>query len=173
MIEYMVKGGATPPMATITREGREVAKLYADGGTMFLQAESDGRWKMDRRVRGEIRPFSMSVVPPEEPEEPILTIRNHLFYHRGKAYYLTGVPEDVRPAEHLLGKRHVSRLGTFPFSSLDDVDPETWGRLRRHRGVSVGTMESEPGEYKVTLSVELEEIGLPLAAATYLLYTSG
>ena len=128
---------------------------------------------MDPRVHGEIRPFSMSVTPPGGGEVPSLTIRDHLFFHRQRAYLLTGIPEEVHPADHLVGKRHVSRLDTFPFSTLEEVDAETWGRLRRHRGVAVGIVEeTEPGHYRVALSQELEEIGLPLAAASFLLFTA-
>jgi hypothetical protein len=50
---------------------------------------------------------------------------NHLFFNHHKAYLLTGILENVCPADHLLGKRHVSRLDTFPFSNLEDVDSET------------------------------------------------
>ncbi|HKT22659.1 MAG TPA: hypothetical protein VJR06_08640 [Nitrososphaerales archaeon] len=174
MIEYIVRGSAKSPDATVSCQGRDVASIRLEGGSTLLLVDGDGSWKMDPRVQGEIRPFSMCLARPGEPDMPVLSIRNHLFFHRGRAYLLTGIPEDVRPSDHLLGKRHVSRLDTFPFSSLGDVDPETWGRLRKHRGVSVGTIESaEPGTCKVALSEELEEIGLPLAAASYLLYTLG
>ena len=174
MIEYTVKRGVRPYFATVLSQGHDIAGMRSsDGGTFFL-VKSYGSWKMNPRVHGEIRPFSMCVTSSEGGGDPVLTILNHLFFYRKKAYYLTGIPEDVRPADHLLGKRHVNRLDTFPFSSLDDVDPETWGRLRMHRGLSVGTIEAtESGEYRVTLSEELEEVGVPLAASSYLLYTSG
>ena len=174
MIEYLVRRDARPPTATVSSHGLDVAGIKRDGDKVVLRAESDGSWWMEPRVDGEIRPFSMSAVPCAESGEPALTIRNHLFFHRGKAYFLTGIPEDVRPADHLLGKRHVNRLDTFPFSSLKDVDPQTWGRLRSHRGVSVGTIEATAsGEYRVMLSDELREVGIPLVAASFLLYTSG
>ena len=174
MIEFLVRGGPTPSAATVSSRGLDVASIRREGSNIVLQAESDGSWELDPRVHGEVRPFSMRVVSSADPREPVLTIRNHLFFHRGKAYFLTGIPEDVRPADHLLGKRHVNRLDTFPFSKLDEEDPETWGRLRMHRGTSVGTIEAtESGGYMVTLSDELEEVGLPLAAASFLLYTSG
>jgi hypothetical protein len=173
MIEYKVRKSAGPLVATISSRGDEVADIRTGGDRTFLLVKPDGSLKMDPRVH-EVRPFSMRVTPTEGRGEPVLTIRNHLFFNHHKAYFLTGIPEDVRPADHLLGKRHVSRLDTFPFSSLEDVDPETWGRLRRHRGISVGTIEvAESGECTVALSEELGEIGLPLAAASFLLYTAG
>jgi hypothetical protein len=116
----------------------------------------------------------MSVTALEGEHEPLLTIRNHVFFHGSKAYYLTGIPEDVRPANHILGRRHISRLDKFPFSRLEDIDMETWGRLRRHRGVSVGTIDGLGlDRLRVSLSGELEDVGLPLSAASYLLYSTG
>ena len=174
MVEYAVKRTGKTSDAVIRSGGTKVASLRDEGNLLFrLESTSNGNWKLNPRVHGEIRPFSMNVTTSGGSEEPVLTIRNHVFRHNGKTYILSGIPEDVRPAEHILGGRHICRLDTFQFSNLEDIDLETWGRLRRHRGVSVGTVEGFGlGEYKVRLSEELEDIGLQLSAASYLLYAT-
>jgi hypothetical protein len=173
--EFAVKRTGKTSDATIRRGGEEVATLRSSGESRFaLESARGGAWDLNPRVQGEIRPFSMNVTSSEDSGKPVLTIRNHVFFHGGRAYMLTGVPEDVKPADHLLGKRHINRLGQFPFSSLEEIDPETWGRLRMHRGVAVGTIEGLGiEEFRVALSEELQDVGLPLAAASYLLYSTG
>lgn len=144
------------------------------GGQVFRLLLRDAEaMELDPRVQGEIRPFSMTVRSVAPGEGDILTIRNHLFFRGEKAYMLTGIPDAVNPSDHVLGERHISRLDKFPYSSLEQIDLETWGRLRRNRGTSVGTIEglAENG-FVIRLAAELDEVGLPLAAASYLLYSS-
>jgi hypothetical protein len=174
LLRFIIRANGGTKNAIVESEGKKVADLRRGQYTQFsLESELGRNWVLDPRVHGEIRPFSMVVVLPGQPDAPVLTIRNHVFFHRSKAYLLTGIPEDVRPGEHLLGKRHVSRLDSFPFTKLEDIDLETWGRLRRNRGASVGTIDGVGQEsFRVELSPELEDIGLPLAAAAYLLYTT-
>lgn len=173
-IEYTIKRAGKPSDAVISSGGTKVANLRGEGNLLFrLEAAGEGDWKLDPRVHGEIRPFSMNVTAGAGSEEPVLTIKNHVFRHDRKMYMLSGIPEDVHPAEHVLGGRHITRLDQFEFSRLEDIDMETWGRLRRHRGVSVGTIEGFGlEEYKVKLSKELQDIGLPLSAASYILYAT-
>ncbi|MDG7013670.1 MAG: hypothetical protein JRN11_04270 [Nitrososphaerota archaeon] len=172
-MEFVVKA-TEGRSARVFVEGKEVATIGPRGKAMFsVRSESFGDWKVELRDDGEIRPFSAEITC-EGKSELALKIRNHLFFYKGAAYLLTGIPEEVRPADHVLGKRHVSRLDSFPFAGLDEVDRETWGRLRLHRGSSVGEVDgASPQEFRVTLSDELSEIGLPLSAALYLLYNSG
>ena len=175
MIEYSVKRSGKASDAVISRGGQRVATLRGEGGLLVrLESTAKENWTLDPRVHGEVRPFSMNVTASAAPGKAVLTIRNHVFFHNSKAYILTAVPEDVHPADHVLGKRHVSRLDKFPFSRLEDVDLQTWGRLRSHRGVSVGTMDGLGlEEFHVSLSQELQDIGLQLSAASYLLYSAG
>lgn len=174
-VMYAVKREGRTSDAVIRRGGETVAILRGEGRTHFrLESTAGDDWVLDPRVHGEIRPFSMAVTTSGPANEAVLTIRNHVFFHNGKAYILTAVPADVHPAQHTLGKRHVSRLDKFPFTRLEDVDPQTWGRLRLHRGVSVGTIDGlGVDEFRVALSQELQDIGLPLSAASYLLYSTG
>lgn len=161
--------------AVINQGGRRVATLRGEGDLLFrLESTASECWMLNPRVHGEIRPFSMAVTVSGHMDEPVLTIRNHVFFHNGRAYILTAIPADVHPAEHTLGKRHISRLDKFPFSNLEDIDLQTWGRLRRHRGDSVGTIEGlGVDEFRVAISPELQDVGLPLSAASYLLYSTG
>lgn len=172
--EYTVRGSGEPSEALIWRADEKVATLRRGQDLLFkLESTAAGSWMLDPRIKGEIRPFSMNVTASGEGEA-VLTIRNHVFFHDSKAFMLTSIPEDVHPAEHVLGRRHINRLEKFPFSRLEDIDLQTWGRLRRQRGTSVGTLDGVGrDEFRVSLSGELEDIGLQLAAASYLLYTTG
>lgn len=172
--EYTVKRVGRVFDAVVSSKGRTVATLSRENNLgLRLRSTTGEAWDLDPRVHGEIKPFSMDVTLSSAPEKPVLTVVNHVFFHNGKAYMLTGIPEDVHPADHILGKRHVNRMDRFPFSSLEEIDRETWGRLRRYRGVSVGTIDGLGLDgFKVELSSELGDIGLPLSATAYLLYST-
>ena len=173
-LEYVVKRTGKTFDAVISSGGERVATLRGEGSLLLKLDSAKESWVLDPRVHGEIRPFSMNETLSDPTGERILTIRNHVFYHGAGAYMLTAIPEDVHPAEHVFGKRHISRLDRFPFARLEDIDLQTWGRLRRHRGVSVGTIDGLGLDgFKVTISGELQDIGLPLSAASYLLYSTG
>lgn len=174
-MDFAVKRTGRTSDAVITRNGRTVATLRGEGNQLFrLDSTIEKSWVLDPRVHGEIRPFSMSVTTSSSSGEPALIIRNHVFFHNAKAYVLTAIPQDVHPAEHIFGKRHINRLDKFPFASLEDIDLQTWGRLRMHRGTSVGTLDGLGlDEFRVSLSEELQDIGLELSAASYLLYSTG
>ena len=173
MTEFVIRAAEKQP-ARVLIDGKEVATISPDGKATFnVRSVSLGDWKVELREEGQIRPFSAEITGADTNRVTV-KIRNHLFFYKGAAYLLTGIPEEVRPADHVLGRRHISRLDSFPFSRLDEVDLETWGRLRLHRGTSVGEIDGvSPQEFRVTLSGELLEIGLPLSATLYLLYNSG
>lgn len=175
MPEYIVKQESRESGANISKGREVVAELRRAAGHSFVLQSGDGkRWELNPRVQGEVRPFSMDVTLLGAPGVRVLTIRNHVFFRGKMAYMMTGIPEDVEPAEHVLGTRHITRLDKFPFADLDEIDLETWGRLRVHRGVSVGTISGLGANgFRVELSEELEETGLPLSAALYLLYSTG
>jgi hypothetical protein len=173
-VEYTIRRTGKTYEAVISSEGKEVASISAgEGLTRTLEAAGDGSWRLDPRVHGEVRPFSMNVTAAEGDAEPVLTIRNHVFRHGGKFYMLTGIPEDLPPANHMLGGRYICRLDRFPFHDLETIDGETWGRLKRQRGPAVGEIDGLGLEgHRVKLSEELQGIGLQLAAASYLLYST-
>ncbi|MGI0079694.1 MAG: hypothetical protein ACRECH_08720 [Nitrososphaerales archaeon] len=148
-------------------------------GDALLVANDGAEWKMTQRVDGELRPFSMLVESIRGAEiyttpEIVLKIRSHLFFHNGKMYMLSNVPEGRTQHHAMKGPRFISRLDNFPYEDPSKVDPETQNRLRRFRGVPVGEI-SGLGQigHRVRIEPELEDIGLPLSASAFLLYTTG
>lgn len=181
-MDFIVKASGRQRRATICRGDEEVAeiKLLKDL-TYVLAAKDGGEWALSTRVNGEIKPFSMAVrqlkvrnAHDSASGATTLTIRDHLFLHNGRFYVLGGTPEGRPPKEFLLGKSYICRLDGLPFSELNDVDHETKSRLTsRFRGAPVGEVEGLGKEgHHVRLSGELEDIGLPLAASCYLLYST-
>lgn len=171
---YTVKRTGGFADAVVTEGGKEVAQIRPKGtGTFELESADGALWRLDPRVAGEIRPFSLVVTPASGTGTPVLRIQNHVFQHGGRFYMLMGIPEDRHPKDHLIGGRFIIRLDRFPFTNMEDIDRETWGRLRRLRGVSVGEIGGLGLDgHTVELSDELGPIGLQLAAASYLLYST-
>jgi hypothetical protein len=161
---------------TLKSNGEQVAEVRPrEGGTYSLAASGGEAWTLSSRVEGEVRPFSMAVTRKEGSGagEAVLTIRDHLFIHGSRFYLVGGIPRERRAREFLRGARFICRLDNFPFPSLAEVDQETKSRLRRHRGEVVGEFGGLGRDgHRVEIADELEEIGMPLAAACYLLYSS-
>jgi len=84
------------------------------------------------------------------------------------------IPEGKSMRHHLSGTKYICRLLNFPYHDIDGIDAETRERLIKHRGIDLGTF-SGLGKLKheVKLNDELADIGLPLSAASYLLYATG
>jgi hypothetical protein len=178
-IEYLVKSTGEWRNARILAQSTEVADMEVrrDGHSYLLAQKDDGQWILDPRVHGEIRPFSMSVSDAGTEigkVEPILTIRDHLFQHRGRFYIFGSIPEGRAPGEFLTGSKYISRLDNFPHVNLTEVDHHTRSMLRRaFRGVLVGEFGGLGSDgHLVRLSGELEDIGLFLAACSYLLFST-
>lgn len=105
--------------------------------------------------------------------EEVLKINDHIFLGDGNFYMLGGIPEGGNPKHHLVGSKYICRLTNFPFSHPDQVDAETKNRLKKHRGIPVGEFSGLGANgFHITLENELGKIGLPLAASTYLIYSS-
>ena len=140
---------------------------------------------MTPRVDGEVRPFSMIAYETKGGDtqetnntidgKEVLKIRNNLFWYNGSLYMLNSLPEGKLPRDHITGIRFISKLVNFPYNSHQEIDPETWERLGRHRGQQVGELSGlgRSDGHKVKLASELEGIGIPLAAASYLIYSTG
>jgi hypothetical protein len=180
-VEYLVTRTGRPGDAKIFASGEEVAEIQKGEGQTCVMKTKDGETLiLSRTVNGEVRPFSLEMTALKsggahagEGGISAFTIRDHLFEHHGKIYMLTNSPEGRPLREFLLGKRYICRLDNFPFSRLAEMDHETRSRLRRFRGVPVGEMDGIGTEgHHVRLSEELEDIGMPLAAACYLLYST-
>jgi len=181
VVEYIVKETSDPGRARIYTDKKEVAEILTRGNFAYDLVARDGHeWMMNARVYGQIRPFSMTVSQSKARDAldtasgtMLLTILDHLFLHNGRFYLLASAPEGRPLREFLLGKRYICRLDNFPFSDLVEVDHETMNRLRRFRGPAVGDLEGFGKEgHRVHLSDELEDIGLPLSASCYLLYST-
>jgi len=179
--DYLVKETGKPLRMRIYIGLEEIAEIQLRGDMTHVLTTKDGNtWTLDARVHGEIRPFSMTVnqsiahdTSHPTSEATVLTIRDHLFLHRGKFYLLGCAPEGKPLRDFLVGKRYICRLDNFPFPDLTEIDHETRSRLRRFRGPQVGELEGlGEGGHRVRLSDELEDIGLPLSASCYLLYST-
>ena len=153
-----------------------MAEIRHERGETYALAASDGvEWTLSSRVDGEVRPFSMTVTGTDGSGAgvAVLTIRDHLFIHGSKFYMVGGIPRERHAGEFLRGTRFICRLDNFPFLSLAEVDHETKSRLRRYRGEAVGEFGGlGRNGHRVEVADELEKIGMPLAAACYLLYSS-
>lgn len=172
--EYSVRRLGRSLDAVITSGGEEVARVFRQpGGSFKLKTTGEEEWRLDPRVNAEVMPFSMTVTASGRAS-PILTVVRGVFLYENKFYMFMGVPEDVEPKDHVLDGRHIVRLDRFPFSRLNDIDRETWGRLRSFRGVSVADIEGLGlDRHTVTLSDELASAGMLLAAVSYVLYSTG
>ena len=174
--EYVVRG-SKPSDAKIFLDGEEIAKISkGEDLTSKLISKEDGHeWILTNNVHSEFRPFSISIRESNkdisDANAEILTIRDHLFKHKGKFYMLTNHPEGRPWHEYLSGPRYISRLDNFPYSDLAELDHHTRHRLRRFRGVPVGEASGLGIDgHHVKVNKELDDIGLFIAAASYLIY---
>jgi len=173
--EYEIKG-AKPWEAKIYSDDEEIAEIKKGDGPTFKLISKDGReWTLSNQVHGEMRPFSITVRQDQnkgktDPTKDVLTIREHLFKYKDKVYMFTNHPEG-RPWHQYLSSpvRYISRLDNFPYSDLVEVDDHL-----KHRGVPVGEASGLGTQgHHVKVEKELEDIGLIIAASSYLLYSTG
>jgi hypothetical protein len=176
MINYTIKRIGKPWEAIISRNSKKAGDIRAGENYTYILTSNEGKkWRLSNRVFGEVRPFSMKseMIAGSEGSKVDLIIRNHIFNYKGKFYILGGTPEGSSRADNLLGKRYIIRVEIFPFERLEDVDDLTLSRLIHHRGVVVGEMSGLGLNYhEVKIDEQLEEIGLVLAASSYLIYST-
>lgn len=171
--EYVVKRGNTSLEAKVLQSRRQVAEIVTEENYSKLTTEDGLEFSLSNHVHGEFRPFSIMVQDSQNKTPPILTIREHVFKHHDRFYMLTNHPAGKSWEDYLHGSKFICRLDNFPFNELNDIDPETRHRLRRFRGVPVGELSGLGTEgHKVKIEKELEDIGLLVAASSYLLYAS-
>jgi hypothetical protein len=171
--EYTVKRTGAYYEASVICDGKSVARLGKKEPYKFDLQTTDGSkdYVLDPKVDGRIRPFSIAAL---DQDKVVLKILNSLFAHGGQMYLMKNVPEGNLPRNHLLGVKFITRLVNFPFQTPEAVEIQTLDRLGRHRGVRVGEMSGLGiTGHKVKLESELDDIGLPLSAASYLIYASG
>jgi hypothetical protein len=171
--------GSKPWEAKIYSNKVEVAEIKKGEGPTFNLISNDGRiWSITNKVHGEVRPFSINVQQEknknkENLNDEALIIRENLFKHKGKFYMFANHPEGKPWHEYLSGPRYISRLDNFPFPDLEKIDNHIKHRLKRFRGVKVGeTTGLGINGHFVKVERDLEDIGLLVAACSYLLYST-
>ncbi|MGI0090099.1 MAG: hypothetical protein ACREBS_00170 [Nitrososphaerales archaeon] len=198
MTEEYVVVHSEPNSAKILENQREMASFQKIGNGIFaLQERGNGgenlSWTLSIKVDGEMRPFSMACYrtsssndnkPVEvqqtgmtllQPEALCLKIKDHIFSHNNNFYSIgEAVPEGASPRDCISGSKYISRLINFPFSHVDHVDEETKHQMKRYRGMAVGEISGlgAEGFHLKLYGDELSDIGLQLAASTYLIYTT-
>jgi hypothetical protein len=177
--EYSVVKGPKPWEAKILSGERDVAEISKQDDLSFkLTKQDDGReWILTNKVDGERRPFSLAVFETSKPDgqmKEVLKIWHHLFKHDGKFYMFGNHPEGKHWQEYLDSTRYISRLDKFPYSDVTEVSRHNTHRVKRFmRGVAVGETEGLGIHgHKVRVDNELEDIGLILAASSYLMYAT-
>ena len=177
-----VKGGR----AEVFSNKKKVAEIAKEGKTFRLVNHKDKvEWLLTNRVHGEARPMSYSVIDPKHttkidmPENEVFVVRDQIFQHNGRFYMLANHPEGKLWDEHVDSKvRYIGRLDHFPYSSLLDADyghRDLRGKIKRLRGVPVGEASGlgiDESGHKVRLDNELHDVGLFIAAISYLLFAS-
>ena len=176
--EYVIRG-PRPGEAKIFLDDEEIAKIKngEDRKSFKLISKDGSRWILTNNIHGEFRPFSITVLEQikgkDDASREVLTIREHLFKHREKFYMLTNHPEGKHWNEYLSGPRYISRLDNFPYSELAELEHHIRHRLRRFRGIPVGEASGLGIDgHHVRVDKELEDIGLLIAASSYLLYST-
>jgi hypothetical protein len=176
--EYVIRG-PRPGEAKIFLDDEEIAKIKngEDRKSFKLISKDGSTWILTNNIHGEFRPFSITVLEQikgkDDANREVLTIREHLFKHREKFYMLTNHPEGKHWNEYLSGPRHISRLDNFPYTELAELDHHIRHRLRRFRGIPVGEASGLGIDgHHVRVDKELEDIGLLIAASSYLLYAT-
>ena len=164
-----------PGKATLLFQQHERAELTNISRGLFRLSWRQENWLLSKKVNGELRPFSMTIFKGniESASQEVLKIKDHIFFHRGHFYLIGGVPEGQPPKERLSGSKHICRLTNFPFADVDQIDQETLNHLKRLRVVSDGEIFGLVSQgFHAILEEEIKDIGILLAASTYLMYSS-
>jgi hypothetical protein len=193
--EFTVKKGPAQWEAKIfSEDGKEIAELEKRGGKerpefrLFSKKDSHA-WALTNKIDGEHRRFSFSIKEIENQEgggerrekDALLTVRDNIFEHNGNFYMLANYPEGKSWHDHVNSPvRYISRLDNFPYSDVSDMDENKHHqnlrqKLKRFRGVPVGEASGlgvTPKGHHVKVNDELDDIGLFLAAISYLIYAS-
>jgi len=189
--EYVIKKEPKQLEAKVFLGKEEIAEIKQEDLNFKLTRLKDKmEWLVTNLVHGEHRPFSFSVrklgtkstsqYTDSNDLNEIFVIRDQLFKHAGKFYMLSSHPEDKSWNEYVNSSiKYICRLDDFPYSELSDVDYHHYtlqDKIKRLRGKAVGEASGlgmEERGHHVRLDNELEDIGLFIAAISYLLYASG
>ena len=161
-----------PEAAKIFSKEQRIGELHNSGKGLYKLTNGSKSWILTRRIDGNLLPFSM-LISEEDGTKEILKVKDHLFPYNSYFYMVGGIPESQNPKDHLRGFKYIIRITNFPHTQHEQIDEETRNRLKRHRGVLVGRIYGLGSKgFYVKLEDELKDIGLPLTAATYLMYSS-
>ena len=190
--EFTIKKGPTQWEAKIFSEnGKEVAEIKKRGeqSEFRLHSKNDNQeWVLTNKIDGEHRRFSFSIREVEKQQEQgqrekdaLLTVRDNIFKHNGMFYMLANHPEGKSWHNYINNPvRYISRLDNFPYSDVSEMDENKHHqnlrhKIKRFRGVPVGEasgLGTTPEGHHVKVNDELDDIGLFLAATSYLMYAS-
>jgi hypothetical protein len=191
--EYVIKKRPKHSEAIIFSEKQEIAKIKKHEGFSFklIRYKDKQEWVLSNIVDGQRRPFSYAVrkamnnssrheTSEIHPGQEVFVVREQLFKHKGEFYMLASHPEGKSWIDYVNSStRYISRLDNFPYPNLSDVDHGHYTlrhKIKRFRGTSVGEasgLGQHEGGHRVRLDNELADIGLFIAAISYLLYASG
>ena len=190
--EFTVKKGPTQWEAKIFSEnGKEVAEIEKRRGEelefRLFSKKDNQEWVLTNKIDGEHSRFSFSIRETEKQDgrprekDALLTVRDNIFKHNGNFYMLANHPEGKSWHNHVNSPvRYISRLDNFPYSDVSEMDENKHHqnlrqKLKRFRGVPVGEasgLGATPEGHHVKVNDELDDIGLFLAAISYLIYAS-
>jgi hypothetical protein len=191
--EFIVKKGPRQWDAKIfSEDGKEIAELEKGEEQQQLEfrlfsKKDSHEWALTNKIDGEHKRFSFSIKEIENQEggrrekDALLTVRDNIFEHNGNFYMLANYPEGKSWHNHINSPvRYISRLDNFPYSDVSEMDENKHHqnlrqKLKRFRGVSVGEASGlgvNPEGHHVKVNDELDDIGLFLAAISYLIYAS-
>ena len=190
--EFTIKKGPTQWEAKIFSEnGNEVAEIKKRGEQpefRLLIKNDNHEWLFTNKIDGEHRRFSFSIREVEKQQEQgqrekgaLLIVRDNIFKHNGMFYMLANHPEGKSWHNYVNNPvRYISRLDNFPYSDVSEMDEEKHHqnlrhKIKRFRGVPVGEasgLGTTPEGHHVKVNDELDDIGLFLAATSYLMYAS-
>jgi hypothetical protein len=197
-LDFIVKkrSGSKQPDARIFSGEEEIAEIKreAEGKNFRLARRKDGlEWSLTNNVHGEPRPFSFSVhklargerldkhgdVDSGPLKDEIFVIREQLFKHNGKFYMLANHPMGKHWDEHVHDAvKYIGRLDGFDDAELSQVDYQSRDlrdKIKRLRGTAVGEASGlgiEEQGHRVRLDEELADVGLFIAAISYLMYAA-
>ncbi len=180
--EFTVKKGPRQWQARIfSKDGKEVAEITKGEqlGFKLISKKDKSEWTLDNKIDGEHRRFSFSA--EEKGGRKILTIRDNVFSHNSKFYMFANHPEGKSWHDYVKSSvRYISRLDNFPYSDMAETSDKKHhqnlrDKIKRFRGIPVGEasgLGASAEGHHVKVNQELEDIGLLLAAASYMMYAS-
>jgi hypothetical protein len=192
-LEFIVKRESKQWNAKILSNNEIIAEVKKGEGPDFrLIQPQDGReWVLTNKIDKEHRRFSFSVRNIENKKQgnggdTVFTVLDHIFKHNGKYYMLACNPQGKLWQEYVDANiRYICRLDNFPFPDMTEggAGSEDGGlqhhdlrqKQKRFRGVPVGETSGlaiEELGHRVKVDKELEDVGLFLAAISYLMHAS-